>query len=48
MELKVKNNPIVNDYVISDTVLGKGADGNVILVTEKITNNQYALKVLCL
>lgn len=41
-----KNEDIINDYEISDTILGKGSFGMVLKGTHKLTNQERALKVI--
>ncbi|XP_013393146.1 MAP kinase-activated protein kinase 2 [Lingula anatina] len=44
--LMVKKNPIVDDYRISNQVLGLGINGKVVECAHKPTGQKYALKVL--
>lgn len=41
-----KTTPLVDDYEISDTVLGLGINGKVVQCTNRRTKQNYALKVL--
>ncbi|KAH8266748.1 hypothetical protein KR026_000075 [Drosophila bipectinata] len=41
-----KTSPLVDDYEISDTVLGLGINGKVVQCTDRRTKQNYALKVL--
>ncbi|XP_065364169.1 MAP kinase-activated protein kinase 2 isoform X2 [Calliphora vicina] len=41
-----KTTPLVDDYEISNTVLGLGINGKVVECTNRKTNQKYALKVL--
>ncbi|EDV92274.1 GH24824 [Drosophila grimshawi] len=41
-----KTSPLVDDYEISDTVLGLGINGKVVQCTNRRTRHNYALKVL--
>ncbi|KAH8396198.1 hypothetical protein KR222_005034, partial [Zaprionus bogoriensis] len=43
---KSKTTPLVDDYEISDTVLGLGINGKVVQCTHRRTKQNYALKVL--
>lgn len=40
-----KDNPITDDYEISNHVLGLGINGKVVQCSDKITGEKYALKV---
>lgn len=40
-----KTTPLVDDYEISNTVLGLGINGKVVECTNRKTNQKYALKV---
>lgn len=40
-----KTTPLVDDYEISNTVLGLGINGKVVQCTSRTTNQKYALKV---
>jgi len=44
--LKAKTTPILQDYVISSTVLGLGINGKVVECYSKANHKKYALKVL--
>lgn len=44
--LDIKKSPLVDDYNISNTVLGLGINGKVVECTSKKTGEKYALKVL--
>lgn len=41
-----KTTPLVDDYEISDTVLGLGINGKVVQCTNRRTKQNFALKVL--
>ena len=41
-----KTNSIFDDYILTDEVLGNGANGNVIACIHKATKAKYALKVI--
>lgn len=43
--LKIKKNPIQDDFVINDEVLGIGISGKVITCVNKLNLKKYALKV---
>ncbi|KAI8121607.1 MAP kinase-activated protein kinase 2 [Lucilia cuprina] len=43
-----KTTPLVDDYEISNTVLGLGINGKVVECTNRKTNQKYALKILAL
>lgn len=45
MSLKPKNNPIKEDYSITRNKLGVGISGSVVLCYDRITNQEFALKV---
>ena len=45
MPLHTNTHPISKDYQISNQQLGKGADGNILLIKDKKTGENYALKV---
>lgn len=45
MSLKTKSYPIEKDYVLTDKILGTGADGNIILIQNKTSGEDYVLKV---
>lgn len=40
-----KTTPLVDDYEISNTVLGLGINGKVVQCTSRKSNQKYALKV---
>lgn len=40
-----KTTPLVDDYEVTNTVLGLGINGKVIQCTNRKTHNKYALKV---
>lgn len=44
--LKPKAVPIINDYKITDVVLGLGINGKVVECWDKKTGDKYALKVI--
>uniref|UniRef100_A0A1B6LTZ2 non-specific serine/threonine protein kinase n=1 Tax=Graphocephala atropunctata TaxID=36148 RepID=A0A1B6LTZ2_9HEMI len=44
--LVFKTNPITEDYIISEKVLGQGINGSVVQVSDKKLGKVYALKVL--
>jgi len=44
--LAIKTSPLVDDYTISNNVLGLGINGKVVECTEKKSGQKYALKVL--
>lgn len=43
---QMKTTPIIEDYEISNTVLGLGINGKVVQCMNKKTGTKYALKVL--
>ena len=45
MDLHTKRHPISKDYRITNTILGKGVDGNILLIKDKFTEEFFALKV---
>ena len=45
MSLKTKSHPIENEYILKDKILGTSTDGDIILITNKMTNKDFALKV---
>ena len=45
MFIKTKTHSIVDDYEISDKVLGRGVDGDILLIEKKRTRKKFALKV---
>lgn len=44
--LNTKGNPVVDDYFISNNVLGLGINGKVVECFSKKDNKKYALKVI--
>jgi hypothetical protein len=46
LELPIKTNPIKDDYYITKDKLGVGLNGTVVICIDKLTNKQYALKVM--
>ncbi len=46
MVFKTLKHSIEKEYKITEQVLGKGKDGNILLIIEKASGNKYALKML--
>lgn len=45
--LSTKQKPVIQDYTITDAVLGLGINGKVVECLDKKTGMKYALKVIC-
>ncbi len=46
MVFKTLKQSIEQEYKITEQVLGKGKDGNILLIVEKATGKKHALKML--